>query len=696
MSTDREQRTDPPESTERGADASRREGEPRQYRRVSPELEYKEVRTGAHLGDRYVRIVHPRTFRRAGAGLLTATPEVMAARNPLTRWVDALKHLVIGHPLATAQLAHERLNKFKALAVFSSDPLSSNAYATEEILLVLMAAGTGVFHLSLPIAFAIAVLLNIVAWSYRQTIRAYPQGGGGYIVAKDNLGVWPALFGAAALLTDYTLTVAVSITAGVAAIASAFPALNDDRVTIAVLFIVIMTLINLRGVRESGNIFAAPTYMFVVMTLSLIAVGVIKSLTTGLPPVETHGTSALAEAAEPLTVLLILRAFASGCTALTGTEAIADGVPAFKPPEAQNAATTLAWMVTLSTIMFLGVTFLANQLNIVPVHEETVLSQIARSVFGDSPLYLLMQVATTLILVLAANTAFSDFPRLAYFMARDNFMPHQFSFRGDRLAFSTGIIALGVLAALLVVVYGASTHSLIPLYAVGVFISFTVSQGSMVRRWWQRRESGWRHSLVIQGVGAVTTGIVGIVIASTKFVHGAWMVLLLIPALVAMFRSIASHYRTVNEQLSLDTGVAELKGYERNVVLVPVADLNRATMQALSFARSICEDVTAVHVTDDLEQAERLRQRWHTTIGNEIPLVILESPYRALVPILLAYIDAIDEQDPGIPVTVVVPEFIPAHWWQHFLHNQSALRLKAALLFRPETVVVDFPLHLKR
>lgn len=669
----------------------------RSPRRLHPELEYKEVRTGSHPGERFVRVVRPRTFRRSGQGTLTATTEVLEPRGGAARWLDSIKHLLIGQPLASADLIHERLSKVKALAVFSSDALSSVAYATEEILLVLVVAGTGALRLSLPIALAIAVLLIMVVWSYRQTIRSYPLGGGDYIVAKDNLGNGPALVAGGALLIDYTLTVAVSISAGVAALTSAFPVLYDQRVLLAVAFIIVMTVLNLRGVRESGNIFAVPTYFFVISILGLIAVGVLRALTGGFAAVVAAPLPPVAmESMEPLTILLLLRAFAAGCTALTGTEAIADGVPAFEPPEAQNASTTLAWMAVLMTVMFLGVTFLAYQMGIAPRHDETVLSQIARNVFGDSPLYFVMQAATTLILILAANTAFADFPRLSYFLARDHFLPHQFSFRGDRLAFSTGIMALGFLASVMVIFYNASTHSLIPLYAVGVFVSFTISQASMVWRWWTRREPGWQRGMVIQGLGAATTGTVALVIGSSKFLDGAWMVMLLIPGLVFMFHTIARHYRTVREQLTLEPGRARLQRYERQVVLVPVSDLNRATVQALSFARSISEDATAIHVADDLEAGEALRREWNETIGNEVRLVILESPYRALVPTLLAYIDEIDDQEPGIPVTVVLPEYIPAYWWQHLLHNQSALRLKAALLFRPDTVVVDFPLHLER
>ena len=658
-----------------------------------PELIWREVRPGRLPGERLVRILRPhaRHFHRAGPRHLVATEEVIEAHGGLAGLLARAKRVVIGAPLSTAQLPHEKLGKLKALAVFASDALSSVAYATEEILLVLILAGAAALQYSVPIALAIVALIAIVATSYRQTIRAYPQGGGTYIVTKDNLGVRPALLAAGALLIDYVLTVAVSISAGVAAITSAIPALHHDRVLLAVGFIVLMTLVNLRGVRESATVFALPTYLFIVVMLATIGSGLAKAATGALPPAEPPPVAL----AEPLTVFLLLRAFASGATALTGTEAIADGVPAFRPPESRNAATTLAWMAAVLATLFLGITLLARWLGVVPRPDETVVSQIARSVFGDSWFYYVVQAATMLILVLAANTAFADFPRLAYFLARDNFLPHQFLFRGDRLAFSWGIIALGALAATLVVLYHAETHALIPLYAVGVFISFTCSQSSMVRHWWRLREPGWRRSMAINAVGAATTGVVAVIIASTKFVHGAWMVLVLIPCLVVLMRGIAAHYQSVAEQLRLDHPSQPLPLIRDQPVVVPVSGMNQAVLRTLAYARSISSNVAAVHVTDDPVAAEKLEQAWQEW-GGDVPLIILESPYRSLLGPLLAYIDAIDEQDPDAPVTVVLPEFVPRHWWEYLLHNQSALRIKAALFFRPNTVVVDVPYHLKR
>ncbi len=613
-------------------------------------------------------------------------------KSGLARLTATLKRAVVGPPLATAQAHHERLTKVKALAVLSSDAVSSSAYATDEILLVLVLAGAAALRLTIPIALAIVALLAIVAASYRQTIKAYPQGGGSYIVTKDNLGTWPALVAAAALLVDYVLTVAVSISSGIANIASAFPFLQSDRVLLAVLAVVVLTLGNLRGVRESGSIFAAPTYLFIGTALLMIGLGVVRYLTGTLPPGVGPVPPDAFPGVEPLTIFLVLRAFASGCAALTGTEAISDGVPAFKPPEWKNARTTLTWMATILAVLFFGISFLAYHFGVLPKEDDTVVSQVARTVFGDSPLYYLMQFATMLILLLAANTAFSDFPRLSYFLARDRFMPRQFTFRGDRLAYSTGIMALGIISSLLLIIFEADTHLLIPLYAVGVFVSFTLSQASMVKRWWTRRERGWRTSIIFNAVGAVTTAIVALVIASTKFIHGAWIVLLLVPTMVLTMRLIHNHYESAAKQLEPETPIDPTA--IKHTIIVPVASLNRVAMQTLAYARSLSPNVTAVHVTDDVEEADRFRRQWEEW-GQKVPLVIIESPYRSLVGPLLAYIDARREQEPDHVVTVILPEFVPSHWWEHLLHNQTALRLKWALLFRPGVVVTNVPYHLK-
>jgi amino acid transporter len=615
------------------------------------------------------------------------------------------RRLLLGSPLPTAEEVHQRLTKVKALAVFSSDALSSVAYATEEILLVLVVAGAAALRLSLPIALVIAVLLAIVAISYYQTIHGYPSGGGAYIVAYDNLGVWPGLIAAAALLIDYVLTVAVSITAGIAAITSAFPALLPFRVELCLLAIAGITWANLRGVRESGTLFAIPTYGFVLIFLTLIVVGLTRLITgtLSLAPAQTipivgHGTQAL-------TLFLILRAFASGCTALTGIEAISNGIPAFQKPEADNAGKTLVAMAALLTTMFLGITFLARSLGVVPTEHETIVSQIGRQVFGYGPLYLALQVVTALILVLAANTSFADFPRLSAILARARYLPRQLTSLGDRLVFANGIIALAFLASSLVVVFGGQTHRLIPLYAVGVFLSFTLSQTGMVRHWHKEGGRGWQWKAAVNGLGAVATGVVLLVIVASKFTHGAWIVILLIPAFVWMFRAIKHHYVTLAEQLSLEglspeewVGMASQKTCK---VVVPVSGMHRGTLVALRFARSLSQDVTAVVVDVEPKFTVSVRQKWPIW-GHDIPLVVLDSPYRSTIGPLLAYLDEVDQREPerGLAV-VVLPEFVPARWWHHLLHNQTALLIKTVLTYRrgqtgKGRVIIDVPYHLRR
>ena len=669
-----------------------------------PTVHIREVRQGKKPGERYVRVHRPfhETFREAGPDTLVARQRAYAPRSKLGRSWQGIRRFLIGVPLATSQLAHERLSKVKALAVFASDALSSSSYATEEILRILVLAGAAALSLTLPVAGAIGLLLAIVAISYRQTIKAYPLGGGSYIVSKDNLGTWPALIAASALLTSYVLTVAVSISAGVLALTSAVPFLHEHRVLLAVSLVGLMTLINLRGVSESGTIFAAPTYLFLVTAFGMIGFGLFRIATGSLVPDEAATAAALASwqesgMVEALSALLVLRAFAQGCAALTGTEAISDGVPAFKPPEWQNARATLTWMAIILAALFLGISYLATHLGIIPAMDshESVVSMIARSVFGDGALYYLMQVATMLILVLAANTAFADFPRLSWFLARDHFMPHQFSFRGDRLAFSTGIITLGIVSALLVVVFNADTHALIPLYAIGVFVAFTCSQAGMVKRWWTRRERGWHYGLPVNVVGALTTGAVAIIQAVAQFTHGAWLVIVLIPIQVIILRRINAHYMRVSDQLAMEPTAEPMRELPDPILVVPVPGLNRAVGRTLSYARALSKNVTAVHVTDDLEEAGALKRRWKEW-GTDVPLVILESEYRSLNGPLMLYIDALAKKDPSAPITVVLAEYVPRHWWEWPLHNQTALRLKWALFFRPNTAVVDVPYHLVR
>jgi amino acid transporter len=654
------------------------------------------MRTGRKPGERYVRIVRPHTreFRRSPEGHMVATEHVLRPRSGFARLWNSAKRTLIGTPLSTAQSVHERIPKSKALAVFASDALSSSAYATEEILLALVVAGTAaVYQFTLPITAAIVLLFAIVATAYRQTIHAYPGGGGAYIVSRDNLGDVVALLAASSLLIGYVLTVAVSISAGVAAIISALPFLQPYQVHLAVFFVLFMTLANLRGVRESANIFTVPTYLFIAAMFLMFVVAIFKLVIFGDLPQATVEAPPVLEA---VSIFLLLRAFSSGCAALTGTEAISDGVPAFKEPQAKNAAATLLWMAIIGGMLFASISTLAFLYGVLPQHGQTVVSQIARLTFGDSVLYYLIQAVTMAILILAANTAFADFPRLSYFLARDGFLPHQFAFRGDRLAFSTGILVLGVVSAFLVWIFDADTHTLIPLYAAGVFISFTCSQASMFTRWRVRREPGWQRGIVINGVGAFITGSVAVIVAATKFTQGAWMILLLIPFIVLVLYAIYRHYQTVHEQLALDPQSTALKLTDtKPIVIVPLSALNKGVLPALAFAHAISDSVTAVHVTDDVADAERLRREWEAWNQN-IPLVIIESPYRSLMQPLLAYIEARRANDPDRLIAVVLPEFVAKHWWEWFLHGQSALRLKAALYFHPNTVVANVPYHLKR
>jgi amino acid transporter len=601
-----------------------------------------------------------------------------------------LKRLFVGTPLPTAQSRHERLGKAAGLAIFASDPLSSNAYATEAILLVLIMAGSAALSYSLPIGFGIAALILIVITSYRQTIRAYPRGGGAYIVAKDNLGIFPALIAGAALLIDYVLTVAVSVTAGVEAVTSAVPALFPYRVWLCLGAVVIITIANLRGVRESGNIFAAPTYLFVISILGMIAWGLVGTALGRMEeaPYEPHPPGL-----EGISLFLLLRAFSAGCTALTGVEAVSDGVPAFKPPEAHNARIVMAWLGAITVAMFLGITYLAYDFGIVPGGNETVVSKIARRVFGGGFLYYEIQAVTMLILLLAANTAFADFPRLSFFLARDRFIPRQFATQGDRLVFSNGIAILAGVACLLVVVFQGDTQQLLPLYAIGVFISFTVSQGGMVRRWLRLREEGWAWRIWFSLVGAVVTGIVLVTLAFTKFTEGAWIVVLLIPSLVVVFLIVHRHYDTVAAQLSLE-GMAPPPPLE-GTILVLVGDLHRGVVRALQYAQSLSPNAKAVYVETDPERTRRLEERW-TKWGMGTPLIVLNSPYRSLLGPLMDYIDQLQRQrGQHHVVTIVLPEFIPAKWWQQLLHNQTALLIKGQLLFHKNVVVTDVPYHLR-
>jgi amino acid transporter len=609
------------------------------------------------------------------------------------------RRFLFGRPLANEEEATERVNVVTGLSVFASDNISSSAYATEEIMRVLVIAGAGALVLTMPITIGIVIVLAIVVTSYRQTIAAYPGGGGSYIVASDNLGTLPGLTAAAALLTDYVLTVAVSIAAGVAALTSIVPELFDLRVAIGVGLVVLIAVVNLRGVRESGFVFAVPTYVYLVSIFSVLGIGLFRYVTGTMPDYQAPASWLSAQSAEPLGLLLILRAFASGSVALTGTEAVSNGVPAFKRPEPRNARIVVTLMGLFFGLIFLGMSFLVGQLGILPdpTEQETVVSQLTRTfVGGGTPFHYLVQVSTAVLLVLAANTSFADFPRLSSILARDSFLPRIFQFRGERLAFNSGIIVLGLVSLLLIVAFGGSVTALIPLYTVGVFIAFTLSQSGMVRRWWRLRSEspGWQRRAAINGIGAVTTAVVAVEVAASKFVLGAWVVIVLIPILIAGMLFIRRQYNSTAAQLAVQEDV-ELPGPHRDErVIVPVAGINRAVVQAINVGRSIAPNVWAVLVSDNPEEAARVRERWERQLP-EVPLVIVESPYRALISPLLAYLDVLDQQWPEgkeEPITfVVVPEFVARHWWERILYNQSARRLRAALLGRPHTVVVNVP-----
>jgi amino acid transporter len=605
--------------------------------------------------------------------------------------LSSFKRLIVGKPIPSHLAHHERLSRLTGLAVLSSDPLSSVAYATEEILRVLILVGAGALGYATPIAFVIAGILAIVVFSYRQTIHAYPSGGGAYIVAKDNLGETPALIAAASLLIDYILTVAVSIAAGVAALTSAVPQWHVNRVELTLGFVLVLMLGNLRGIRESGRIFSVPTYFFVITILALIASGAWQVLAGTARPV--MAVNPVPSTGSALTLFLLLTAFSNGCTAMTGVEAVSNGVPAFKPPEAKNAAATMLMMVVLSIVMFVGLTLLAHAYRIVPSETETVVSQLARGVFGERGVaYYAVQAGTMLILVLAANTAYADFPRLASILARDRYVPRQFMNQGDRLAFSNGIVGLSVFAAVLLVVFGGDTHSLIPLYMIGVFVSFTLSQAGMVVHWRRLRGPGWRTSAFINGVGATVTAVVLLVVGTTKALEGAWITIVLIVLNVLLFLITRRHYDRVAAQLSLQGWQPE--GRRHNTVVVPVGGVQRAVVGALEYARSLSNDVRAVYVNVDPAATEQVRQSWDRYVEG-VPLVILESPYRSLMEPLLEYLEQLRTGHPTDYITVVLPEFVPARWWHHLFHNQRALLIKGALLFRPNTVVTSVPFHLR-
>jgi len=605
-----------------------------------------------------------------------------------------IKQFFLGKSLPTSAHSEERLSNAAALSVLSSDALSSVAYATEEILLVLVAAGSGALGLSLPIAIAIIALLGIVVLSYRQTIRAYPQGGGSYIVARENLGLYPGLVAGGSLMIDYILTVTVSISAGTAALTSAIPALQSHTVILCLIFIFLLMLANLRGVKESAQIFMVPTYAFVVSIFLLIGIGLFK-YSTGQVPTAYPALPAT----ESISLFFILRAFSAGCTALTGVEAISDGVLAFKAPEWKNARLTLLYLGVILGFMFVGITYLANIYHIVPEDGQTVVSLLGRVILGTGPVYYFLQIVTLLVLMLAANTSYADFPRLCYFLARDGFLPRQLSLLGDRLVYSNGIILLSSCAGILAIIFKGEVNAIIPLYAVGVFTSFTLSQAGMVRHWYQGQTSNWRASAIMNCLGAVATLIVLIVIISTKFLLGAWLVVVAIPLVVVLFSAIQQHYQYVAQRLSIEDLAP------RSYIWVPkpsvithpavvvVGHLNRGTVEALDYARTIADEIVAVHVDIGSTDREKLREKWQN-LQSDIPLEIIDSPYRSVIDPIVDFVGQFQKDHPGVFTTIIIPVFVPRNWWDSILHNQTTLFLKNALRANKSRIVTTVRYYL--
>lgn len=615
---------------------------------------------------------------------------------------------LIGRPLQTADASHQTIGKLIGLAVFASDALSSTAYATQEMMVILAAAGTAAFQISFPLSLAIVALLTIVTLSYEQTIHAYPNGGGAYIVSRDNLGEFPSQIAGAALLMDYILTVAVSVSSGVAQIVSAFPETFEYRVWLASGFVLLITLINLRGVRESGSLFAIPSYFFVAMMYLTVGVGLFRYFSGSLGIVSNPPEMEMLNGLQPVTFFLILKAFSSGSTTLTGVEAISNGVTAFKEPRSSNAGKTLLAMSTILGSLLVGITFLAVHTAAIPSEEETIISQIARTVWGSRGFfYLAMITATTVILIMAANTAFAGFPRLGALIAEDGFLPRQLTFRGSRLVYSRGIILLAIVAVILIALFKASVTRLIPLYAIGVFLSFSLSQAGMAHRWWKSGRLGkdgsikergstilydhrWLIKMIINGVGAITTFVVMWVFAITKFLDGAYVVIVLLPILIITFYAIHKHYKGIAGKLSLDNYGAPSR-IVRHRVLIPISGVHRGSLAALRYARTLSEDITAVHVSIDLDEAKKVEDKWQIW-GDGIRLVVLESPYRLMVEPLLQYIEDVRENmQPNETLTIVVPQFVPKHWWNNSLHTQTAFILRSALIFKPGIVITNVP-----
>jgi amino acid transporter len=646
---------------------------------------------GVKPGDRRVRVERPhaRYFRYTASGTYAAKLTADEPSTPFGYATAAARRILFGRPLSSEEELAERLPIWKALPVFSSDVMSSVAYASEASLFTLLASGTANFHFLIPISFAIVTVLFVVTFSYRQTIRAYPGGGGSYIVARANLGVLPGLIGAAALMTDYVLTVSVSIAAGIVAITSAFPLLAPIQVPVMVLAILVVMTINLRGVRESGTIFAFPTYVFLGSALLLVAVGVARAA-IGIPP---HVTDVAPLAVQPETfgVLLLARAFADGCSAMTGTEAVANGVPAFKPPEWRNAQKTMAIVAILLATMYLGISFLALVTGATPAASgESVLSQIGRSMFGRGPIYYILQFSTMAVLILAANTSFADFPRLSSILARDGFFPRQFAFRGERLAFNAGIVALSVVSIVVLVAFGGNVNALIPLYAIGVFTAFTLSQAGMIRHWWVERGPGWRRSAVINGIGATVTAIITVIFAVAKFALGAWIILVLIPVFVVAMLFVHHEYAAEARGLEVRPEAVITRPNRPRRVVVAAPAFTRAVVHAIRVGLTMARDVEVVHVTADLDEGERFRDRAEQQMpGSRV--VIVESPYRSLVNPFVRYLEVSQTEHPDEVTIVLIPEYMPNHWWDRILYNQNSRRIRQALVGRRDVVVLDVP-----
>lgn len=667
-------------------------GPPDEPKRPSHVPERFERTSGRRIGDARVKIVRRRGFRR-GPGVIVATEESLESTSVTGRAVSVVREILFGKRIPTDRESEERLTKVTGLAIFASDNISSSAYATEETMRALALAGAAGLAFTMPLTVAIIVILAIVVTSYLQVVKAYPHGGGSYVVASRNLGVIPGLLAAAALLVDYVLTVSVSVAGGVLAITTAFPGVDPIRVWVGVAFIVLLMIGNLRGIREAGVVFAGPTYFYVASVVVVLAIGFYRLVTgdvpAAIPPPQ------VVEANEALGVFLILRAFSSGSVGLSGTEAVANGVPAFREPSARNASVVLIAMGTLFGTLFFGISFLATRFGIQVDATETksVIGLLTQSIVGQGALFYVVQAATAVILVLAANTSFSGFPRLASILATDRFMPRQFAQRGDRLAYSFGILVLAAVSALLLALYQGSVNGLIPLYTIGVFIAFTLSQAGLVRHWLRERGSGWRFSAGINAIGAVVTGVVTLVVAVTKFRLGAWLVLAVMPLLIYAMWRVRRHYQRIEDELLIPRSTQVHLASRRPRLIVPVARIDRSSMNTLSLARGICADVSAVHISYDEEGAAAFRERWVRIVGPELPLEVIVSPYRALVAPLLSYLDAIDGGDRSRPIIVALAELVPSHWWENALHNQTALRLKLALFARKNTSVIDVPFH---